>query len=924
MPRVTERKLKKIEVLLEGKGPDEQGWWAMYCPYHGDSRRSAGLNADDGRFVCHGCNERKTIDEVIADQAEWVIKVPGLKVDGSGKAAPEITEAMIDGWHSALLSNGQRLDALMVSRGLNIRTIEKYELGWDITQAAYTIPIRGLGGEILNVRFYQLDVPEPRRKIWSVTGRGTPVLWPVDQLDYVSLVICEGEMDAMLSIQNGIPAITRTGAADVWNPRWSVLFDKKMVFLCHDMDTKGQGANTKIAKALKRHALRTVILKLPFKKRASHGKDLTDYWLSGRTRQDFVDMASKASQEQAPPEDKEGIKEIFGVNVMRSFDANLVGETLQMKVTVVGKRTPSYVIPSKIDFACDRQASPAKCANCALNFAQGEMTYEINPQDPVVLRLIKVPDDEMTKVIQRHSGIQKCPRYESNITEHRTVEEAYVRASIEDGPSHSEQDFTHRRIISTVSHDLEANQSVVLTGTIRPHPKNQENEFQAWGVAKPATGLDKFEVSAATLEAMQEFKSTDPMAKMLEIAEDQAIHHTKIFNRADLHILTDLVFHSVLELPFENSTDSKGWLDCIVLGDTRTGKSAIAKAIIDLYNAGEMVSCEAATFAGVVGGLDHMSDGSWIVKWGSVPVFDRRAVVLDEVSGLKTGEINSMSDLRSSGVAKLTKIKSEQAMARTRLLWLGNARDGKPLASNTYALDALKRLIGNNEDIARFDIAMCVFSSDVLSSEINKFRSNGKAGRFTTEGYRGILQWAWTRKGTDVRWGSGVQQIVFNAAIKMGKEYIEDPPLVQAANMRMKIARTAAAIAARTYSTTNGKTLLIKAEHVHAAVEFIDRVYSNPGFGYSLMSKQVLRDAADVQKNMINIKDFIVAKPNLIRMIKMSPDVSFMQLKTICGSDDEVRSIMQGMWEMKAATMSATGMTVEASVLKEIREMNGD
>lgn len=901
----------------------------MYCPYHGDSHRSAGLNVDDGRFVCQTCGERKTIDELIADKEEWIVKVPGPS--GNGKQATiEINEAMIDGWHSALLSNSKRLNALIAKRGLNIKTIQNYELGWDATQSAYTIPVRGLDGEILNIRFYQLDVPDDRRKIWSIEGMGTPVLWPVDQLDYVNLVVCEGEMDAMLTIQSGIPAITRTGTADAWSPAWSPLFKGKIVYICHDADTKGVTANKKLERALKGHALRTVVIELPYEITEKHGKDLTDYWLEGRSRADFVAMANAANDAKEQPPEDEIRNEIFDVNVMKSFDASLVGQTLRMKATVVGKRTPSYVIPQKIDFVCDRQASPAKCANCTLNYqgdegsTGGHLLYEIEPDDPVILRLIKVTEDDMGKTIQRHAGIQKCPRFTTTITDHRTVEEAYVRASIEDGPGHSEQDFTHRRIVSAVSHDLEANQSVVLTGTIRPHPKNQENEFQAWEVAKPPTGLDKFEVGDDVLEQMQEFKTADPMAKLHEIADDMAIHHTKIFHRDDLHILSDLVFHSVMELPFRDSTDRKGWLDCIVLGDTRTGKSAIARAMLELYHAGEMVNCEAASFAGVVGGLDHMADGSWIVKWGSVPVFDRRAVVLDEVSGLKPPEISSMSDMRSSGLAKLTKIKSEQAMARTRLLWLGNARDGKPLSSNTYALEALKKLIGNNEDIARFDIAMCVFSGDVASSEINRFRSNGKAGKFTVDGYRGVLQWAWTRKGSDIKWNAGVQQQVNDAATKIGSEYVEDPPLVQGANMRMKIARTAAAIAARTYSTDDGRKLIIRADHVVTAVDFINSVYSNPGFGYKLMSKQVLRDAADVQEKMHFIKEFLAAKPNLVRMIKMAPEVSFMQLKTICGSDDEVRGIMTTMWEFKAAKMSAVGMIVEPSVLSELREMNGD
>jgi hypothetical protein len=921
VPIVTQAKLKKVEVLLEGDGPSEDGWWAMYCPYHGDSTRSAGLSTDDGRFVCHACGERKTIDEIIADRDKWDIRVPGLKVNGT-KVTEEINEAMIDGWHSGLLSNSKRLNALIARRGLNLKTITKYELGWDTSQSAYTIPIRGMDGEILNVRFYQIDVPDERRKIWSVNGMGTPVLWPMDQLDYVNIVVCEGEMDAMLTIQNGIPAITRTGAADVWSPAWSKRFAGKIVYVCHDADTKGKQANRKISLSLKRHALRTIVLELPYETTANHGKDLTDYWMEGRSRQDFILMAKEASEKaQAEDGTDDTSQQIFDVNVMRSFDASLVGKPLKMKVTIVGKRTPSYVIPQKIHFECDQGAAPSKCANCTLNDFEGNMDFEINPDDPVILRLIKVAEDDMNKVLQRHAGIAKCPRFTGIVEEHRTVEEAYVRASIEDGPGHTEQDFTHRRIVSAVSHDLEANQSVVLTGTIRPHPKNQENEFQAWDVSKPATGLDKFQVTPEVLDQMREFQAEDPMTKLAEIADDLAVNHTKIINRKDLHILTDLVFHSVIELPFTDSTDSKGWLDCLVLGDTRTGKSAIARSIVDLYHAGEMISCEAATFAGVVGGLDHMSDGSWIVKWGSVPVFDRRAVVLDEVSGLKQGEINQMSDMRSSGIAKLTKIKSEQAMARTRLLWLGNSRDGKFLNSNTYAVDAVKRLIGNSEDIARFDIAMCVFTDEVDVGEINKFRTRGKTSRFTVDGYRGVLQWAWTRKGKDIKWERGVEQLVFDQAKKMGGEYTEDPPLVQGANMRMKIARTAAAIAARTFSTLDGKRLIIKAAHVLAAVDFIDSLYAKPGFGYKTLSQQALRNLATMQANMEEIKTFIHSFDNLVEMIKMNPEISFMQLKTFLGTDELVRKVMNKMWELKGAQMSTLGMVIEPHVLAELRGM---
>jgi hypothetical protein len=73
-----------------------------------------------------------------------------------------------------------------------------------------------------------------------------------------------------------------------------------------------------------------------------------------------------------------------------------------------------------------------------------------------------------------------------------------------------------------------------------------------------------------------------------------------------------------------------------------------------------------------------------------------------------------MSNIRSSGVAEMTKIQSERAMARTRLLWLANPRDAR-MDDFTFGVQALKPLIGNNEDIARVDMAMGAFSSEVSS-----------------------------------------------------------------------------------------------------------------------------------------------------------------------------------------------------------------
>lgn len=917
---ISKKLIDAVSVLLEGSGPNSSGWWSMYCPYHGDSHRSAGLQVEDGRFRCQGCGETKTVEQLVKDKEEWIVNVPGYKASGE-KSSESVTNATIAGWHSALMSDSERLNALMARRGLSVQTIRHYELGWAREKNAYTIPVRGSELEILNIRFYQLDPTQDRRKIWGMAGRNEPVLWPLDQLDSTSIVICEGEMDAMLTIQNGIPAITRTGAADVWRSEWSKMFSGKNVYVCHDMDTKGQSANSKIKASTRQVAERVMVVKLPFEVTEKNGKDLTDFWMEGGTRADFLKLIKPALKEELSKEheDHPEVSELVSVNVMDSFDSTLVDRPLSMSVTVTGKRIPSYLIPEVITMKCDMSFGK-KCESCPMNEREGEWQHTIHPQDPLILHLINVQDTKMVEAIRKELDITKCPKLKHTVQKHRTVEEVYVRPSIEDGPTQAEQDFTHRRVISSASHDLSSNQSVILTGTIRPHPTNQANEFQAWSVMKPETGLDSFSVSKDIREEMDGFKTEDPLEMLGFIAKDMSIHHTQVYGRPDLHTFMDLVFHSVLQFKFGGSKKlEKGWLDGVIIGDTRTGKTKVAESLVDLYGAGEMISCEAASFAGVVGGLDRMGDNKWIVKWGSIPVNDRRIVILDEVSGLSTEQISAMSSIRSSGVAELTKIQNERARARTRLIWLANPRN-EQMSDIAYGVYALERLIGNPEDIARFDIAMGAFRNDVKVTDINKQRKVSATPMFSTEAYRSLLRWAWTRKPDDISWTTSARELTLESANDMGGRYVESPPLIQGANAREKISRMSAAIAARTYSTTDGSSLVVDDHHVQAAVDFMDRVYSNPGFGYRAISDQKLSDLRATENNLPQILAYVASKPNFTRFLLNSPIFTKYQIMGgLNVGDEEAGTIVNMLWSLRATDMDRNTFKLSPIVISELR-----
>lgn len=924
---ITEGERKKLAPLLEDESP-EGVEWAFHCPYHGDSRRSASLNSETRLWNCFGCDEAGSVEALLKDHKEWDLH--DYESRSPSELKEEITETKIEGWHQGLLGRRERLVELRERKGITLETMRQFEIGWDADQNAYTIPIRDMHGDISNVRRYQFDVPDDRRKIWSVKGMGTPTLYPIDQLEAPSILICEGEWDALLSIQNGIPAITRTGAADVWKPHWSHFFSDKKVYVCHDADDKGELANEKISMSLRRFAAKVTIIDLPYDITAKHGKDLGDWWMEGHTRKDFTKLALESPdlptlKEVLHPQDP---AEEIRVTVADSFNPEFLEKPLRMEVTVTGKRVPSHLVPKVAALACDMEAGK-RCDGCPMNKNSwnGNMEVTVDDDSPLILSMVDSPEFIVHQMIAQAADIPKCDRLRVTTTEARAVEEIYVRPSIEAmKPGFVEdQDFTHRRVYSTVTHDLSSNQTIELLGTLRSNPRNSLSEFQAWKVDKPLNTLDSFELSEEDHAALSIFQQqTNILSKLEEIAEDMATHVTRIYGRADLHMFMDIALHSVLHIPFgdESGKMERGWIDALVMGDTRTGKSEVALRLLDLYGMGEMISCESSTYAGVVGGLDRTPSGAWITRWGTIPVNDRRAVVLDEVSGLRTDEIAQMSSIRSSGRAELTKIQSERALARTRLIWLANPRDSR-MSDFAYGVNAIHPLIGNPEDIARFDMAMGVYSEDVDPSLINRDHRNPAPAKYSRELYRTLLQWAWTRKPEQVKWRGQCRQAIYDTALRMGVKYNDYPGLIQVANAKEKIARVSTAIAARTFSTDpTGQQVWVTVEHVKAAEEFLTLIYGHSKFGYEAVSIQQKRDTQKAVKNADKIVELLGNQMGLVNYMRSNPIMDRKIMESILDMSHEAcGNFIRDMWKLKAVKIDGQILRVEAPVLELLRGM---
>lgn len=866
---------QKFERWLVGNKNEETGEHRGYCPLHespeSSSTPSASFNFDRGVFRCVPKCGGMTLGALwqrIRDMSEAGDdeERPPPKKSGKGnvrsledapskrQGKPLPTEDQLDEFVEALLANEQKMDYLKTKRHITPEIVREHQIGW--YKGRYTIPVRDVDGVLCNVRRYDPDAGEAKQKMisWS-TGNGSARLYGWDALDKDEIILVEGEMDCLVGRSFGLNTMTHTGGASVWKPDWSPRFEEKTVYVIYDVDDGGRQGSRKAALSMKNYATAVYIVRLPLR---SKGADLTDYLVGqGYGVEDLQALMDKAredgsfglSRRTRPTGDPQP------VTLEGSMDQRLAGKPLEIISTVAGKVQPAFLIPKEIEAHCAEDWQESKCSTCPMSAWGGRRRQSVSAEDEVVLKMLNVNEAARQQATKEVVGIPKnCPRVELTELEQWSVEELVLVPSVE---SRTEQAQTpiERRAYNVGAHDTPVNAGAKFVGVSTASPKDGRSILQMWSAEQTRADLDRFEMSERLLRQLAVFRPDDnqsPLEMLEEIAADISANVTHIYGRPELHMAYDLVWHSVMDFQFLGKPVGKGWLEMLVIGDTRTGKSEAAERICDHYSAGILKSCEGSTFAGLVGGARQVSGGnSWMVTWGVIPLNDRRLVILDEFSGIAEKDILAqMSAIRSSGRAQITKIVNQETSARTRLIWVSNPLNGRSMMEIPRgAIEAMKELIPNPEDIARFDLALAAASGDVESGVINTQHHDKVKHRYTSELCSALVRWAWSRKQDDVIFAPGVENYVLERAEAVGGRYVPDPPLVQSANVRVKLARIAVALAVRTFSTdSTGEKVLVHKEHVTDAERFLDRLYGLERFGYLDYSRKVIKDREKAQE----------------------------------------------------------------------------
>ncbi len=265
---------------------------AIPCPFHKDGQESHPscyvYNRTDnpkvpfGTFGCFTCNEKgalyKLVSKVLGisyEQAKhWLIdnfsssyEDKRLYLESFDKE--DKTQSYLD---ETILDQYAYLHPYQFQRGMSEEIIRRFHIGYDIETDAITFPVWDDQGHLLGITKRSV-----RGKQFYIPGElNKPVylLNIIKQYNITDVVVCEGQIDALVSWSRGIPAVALFGAGTT--DKQIKLLDKSGIrhfILMYDNDLAGKHGAMRLKSGLSKDKLITEIIMPQGKDVASCTKD---------------------------------------------------------------------------------------------------------------------------------------------------------------------------------------------------------------------------------------------------------------------------------------------------------------------------------------------------------------------------------------------------------------------------------------------------------------------------------------------------------------------------------------------------------------------------------------------------------------------------------------------------------------------------
>ena len=895
--------LERIGWKFEPRGENEV---ILKCPVHEDNSPSVSLNVKKNVWICHAssCSAKGDVISLLA----FMLKTPRQVVIEDLYKRYDLTDVRtikmdtVERHHSKIWEAGPLLTALR-DRGITDEMIRDARLGYH--NGRVMIPVFDSSGRAINIRRYLPGAPG-NEKMKNTAGYTTMALYQPNHVKFDTVWICGGEMKALvvgaMLKSKGIGAVAVTAGEGAWSPSFTPKFKGKKVYICFDIDAGGISGAKRVAAqvALTAQVVYTITLPLDIKK---YPKGDVNDWV-GKEKATVKNLLAVMTDAKKYVFDvklggnKFDDSEVHAIRLVDAINAKYMGKRISCDTVITAMDTTPYLIPYIVDVNCVVDGGKGEnCIFCPVRLVEpnSETSYrkmKIDSTNPGILDMVNSPASQQEDALKRSLEIPPgCKTATILAKKFYTVIDARLTPQLQitgDNRDH----IVQSAFLVIGKDEIELNVPYTMSGRMFPHPRSQQAVLLMDQIEQGADNLVSFKPTIDELKTLimlrpKEWTEKFLQDKLIERYKDLASNVTRIYKRNELHLVFDLTYHSVLYYNFDGRRQN-GWVNSLMVGDSSQGKSETAIRLMEHYGLGVKHDCKNASSAGLLGGLQQLGSNRWFVSWGVIPMHDRRLVIMEELKGASIEIIGRLTDMRSSGIAEISKIEKRRAHARTRLIMISNPRSGRPLAAYNFGVEAIKELIGTQEDIRRFDLAVIPAASQIDPNDLNRLSSSRVPVKhiYNSEICKRCILWAWTRSLDQIRFESGVEKLCLKLATDLCSIFSESMPLCDKGTMRYKLARLSIAVAAMSFSTldNNEEVILVRACHIEFIANMLKTEYSKDEFGYADYSRaqvfsSCILDPKEIKSRLLSTK----YPRDLVTQLIHTDEVTLVDIQDWCG-----------------------------------------
>lgn len=801
---------------------------AVCCPFphytesgqeYMESHPSAHVNTEEHLFHCKVCGES-------GSELTMISKLLGCSSPVAHKLQRCFnSDETISEWEKETLSEASKNRAL--SLGISEEVIEELKIKTpEYTEDIMAFPVF-MYDHLIDIRQYN---PGGSPKIKSRKDCPSGLILPFNEWVNTEpdrcTVLCAGEKDMAIARSHGFNAITLTGGEQCI-PVTPKFFKDRIVAICYDNDTAGITGAYKVANAIYKYTPWVKVV-TNFHEGMEEKEDITDYFTKyKKTKSDLIECIENTEWYTG---EKFTNKNYPVVDLLKASSPEYVGKIVKSNVQVVAISEAAYSCPSHL-YAEKIQTAEGIMA---VGDYKEWILDENNAQD--ILHMIDngFKEETIRKNYKRILGIMDKEKYvRIDEIDKVTVFKAFLTDLFETANTTSHQPMEYQAY--SIDTKLESGQKYMITYKLVPHPyKGRQLIMIILNAEQANDSVTDFQLTDSvkeSLKTIQDIPGTLP-EKINSLTEK--VKGILGYNGINTLIQAiDFSYNTPLQFHFGTFKNERAYLDTIVVGESRTGKSSTADCLRKLYGLGTFTSLagNSATIPGLVGGSNKTPTG-FQTRAGIIPQNHKGLVIFEEFGKSNSSVITELTDIRSSNEVRITRVAGTITLpAMVRMITLTNPKNKngniQSIASYPNGISVLTDLVAAAEDIARYD--MIVILPDRGTAQIDPTWIPEEP--LQEQVYKDKIRWIWSRKPEQIVISNDVELYIIETANKLNKDY-ECHIKIFGTEAWKKLSRLAIAVAGYVCSTDESyENIIVKKEHVNYARDYLIKLYDNPTFG---------------------------------------------------------------------------------------------